>query len=126
VVGAPYINDVTLAEELNAEGLPGIRFVPVTFTPSTSIHKGQLCRGVEMVVTDRSQLNSVDVGLVLAKTLFRLHPKEFDPAKIAHLLLHPQTLQAIKENQPLERIRALWQPELDSFKERRQKFLLYH
>ncbi len=124
-VGAPYINDVALAEELNAEGLPGIRFVPVALTPSASVHQGQPCRGVQMIVTDRARLNSVDVGLVLAKTLFRLYPKEFDPGKIAHLLLHPPTLQAIKENQPLDRIHALWQPQLDSFKERRKKFLLY-
>jgi uncharacterized protein YbbC (DUF1343 family)/CubicO group peptidase (beta-lactamase class C family) len=125
LVGAPYVSDVALAEELNAEGLPGIRFVPVTFTPSASTHKGQLCRGVEMVVTDRERLNSVDVGLLLAKTLFRCYPKEFDLGKISHLLLHPPTFQALKDNQPLDRVRALWQPQLDSFKERRQKFLLY-
>ena len=78
-----------------------------------------------MVVTDRESLNSIDVGLLLAKTLFRLYPKDFDPGKIEHLLLHPPTLQAIIDNQPLDRIRALWQPQLDSFRERRQKFLLY-
>ena len=33
----PYIDDVKLASELNAAGLPGIRFVPVRFTPAAPV-----------------------------------------------------------------------------------------
>ena len=29
VIGAPYIEDVRLAEELNRAGLPGVRFIPI-------------------------------------------------------------------------------------------------
>src|SRR5204862_5320983 len=39
LLGAPYIDDVRLAEELNRADLPGIRFVPIQFTPSYSTHK---------------------------------------------------------------------------------------
>src|SRR5205814_553230 len=46
VVGAPYIDDVRLAEELNHADLSGVRFVPIQFTPTQSIHKDELCRGV--------------------------------------------------------------------------------
>ena len=44
VVGAPYIDDVRLAEELNRAELPGVRFVPIRFTPTYSVHKGQTLR----------------------------------------------------------------------------------
>src|SRR5207248_10715293 len=36
VIGAPYIDDTRLADELNRAGLPGARFVPVQFPPNYS------------------------------------------------------------------------------------------
>jgi uncharacterized protein YbbC (DUF1343 family)/CubicO group peptidase (beta-lactamase class C family) len=125
VVGAPYINDRELAEELNQAGLPGIRFIPVQFTPSASIYQGQLCRGVQVLLTDRDACKVVDVGLLLAKTLYQLHPREFDPEKMSHLLKHPPTLAAIRADKPLSEIRAGWQKELDEFEKLRAKYLKY-
>src|SRR5207253_2287461 len=71
VVGAPYIEDVRLADDLNRAALPGVRFVPIQFTPTYSIHKGELCRGVYILLTDREACHVVDVGLLIAKTLYR-------------------------------------------------------
>lgn len=125
VVGAPYIDDLKLAEELNAAGLPGIRFVPIRFTPTYSIHKGEQCNGVNILLTDRDRCNVVDVGLLIAETLYRLYPNDFKLEKIEHLLLHPPTLEAIKEGKPLKEIRAGWQKELGEFEKRRAKYLIY-
>ena len=55
-IGAPWIDGRGLAEALNARGLPGIRFYPVQFTPASSVHAGQACQGVFMVVTNREAL----------------------------------------------------------------------
>jgi uncharacterized protein YbbC (DUF1343 family)/CubicO group peptidase (beta-lactamase class C family) len=125
VIGAPYIEDTRLAEELNQAGLPGVRFVPIRFTPASSNHKGQLCGGVNIILTDRDRCKVVDVGLLIAETLYRLYPKEFDPGKMSRLLLHPPTLEAIKANQPLKQIRTLWQKDLKEFHKRRAKYLIY-
>ena len=125
VIGTPYIEDTRLAEELNQAGLPGVRFVPIQFTPVSSVHKGRLCGGVYILLTDRDRCSVVDVGLLIAETLYRLYPKDFDPDKMKHLLLHPPTLEAIKANQPLKEIRALWQKDLGEFQQRRAKYLLY-
>jgi uncharacterized protein YbbC (DUF1343 family)/CubicO group peptidase (beta-lactamase class C family) len=125
VIGAPYIDDVKLAEALNRAGLPGVSFVPIQFTPTTSVHEGKLCKGVYIVLNDRDQCNVVDAGLLIAKTLYRLCPKDFDPDKMRHLLLHPPTLAAIKADKPLPEIRALWQKDLDEFMQRRAKYLIY-
>ena len=125
VIGAPYINDVQLAGELNAAALPGVRFVPIRFTPTASVHKGELCAGVNIILTDRERCNVVDVGILLAMTLQRLYPEKFDLNKIQHLLLHEPTLQAIKAGKGLSEIRALWQPDFDEFQKRRAKYLLY-
>lgn len=125
VVGAPYIDDVKFAAELNRAGLPGIAFVPVQFTPVASVHKGSRCGGVYLVLTDRDACNVVDVGLLIAKTLCRLHPQQFDPGKLSHLLLDPLTLEAVKQDKPLSEIRASWEPKLVEFRKTRAKYLLY-
>jgi uncharacterized protein YbbC (DUF1343 family) len=125
VIGAPYAEDVKLAELLNGAGLPGVRFMPVQFTPTYSVHKGQLCKGVYITLTDRDRCNVVDAGLLIAETMYRLYPKDFNPDKMSHLLLHPPTLAAVKADKPLKEIRALWQPELDQFMQRRAKYLIY-
>jgi uncharacterized protein YbbC (DUF1343 family) len=124
-VGAPYIDDMQLAEELNRAGLPGVRFIPIQFTPTYSVHKGHLCKGVFILLTDRDRCNVVDVGLQIAETAYRLYPKDFDPGKMDHLLLDKSTLEAVKANQPLKEIRAGWQKNLDEFQKRRAKYLLY-
>ena len=125
VVGAPYIDDVKLAAELNDAGLPGVRFVPIEFTPAASVHKRQRCRGVYVLLTDRDACNVVDVGLQIAETLYRLYPSDFNPDKMRHLLLHPPTLEAVKAGKPLKEIRALWEPALEEFQKVRSKYLLY-
>jgi uncharacterized protein YbbC (DUF1343 family) len=125
VVGAPYIDDLKLATELNQAGLVGVRFIPVRFTPKSSIHHGVNCGGVNILVTDRERFSSVDAGLLIAQTLCRLYPNDFDVEKIGHLLLHPSTLAALKTNKSLKEIHDSWQPQQAEFLKLRAKYLLY-
>jgi uncharacterized protein YbbC (DUF1343 family)/CubicO group peptidase (beta-lactamase class C family) len=125
VIGAPYINDVQLADELNGAGLPGVRFVPVHFTPTTSIHKGNLCRGVNIILTDRDRCRVVDVGLTIASILHRKHPQQFDLNKLRHLLLDDATLESLKAGKPVAELRASWQKRIQEFMVLRSKYLLY-
>jgi uncharacterized protein YbbC (DUF1343 family) len=99
--------------------------VPVRFTPTSSLHKGQDCGGVYIMLTDRNRCNVVDMGLLIAKTLYQWYPKEFNPDKIKHLLLHRRTLEAIISDKPLNEIRTGWKADLDEFQTRREKFLIY-
>ena len=65
------------------------------------------------------------MGIEITKTLCRLYPQDFNVEKISHLLLHPPTLEAIKENKSLTEIHARWKSDLEAFKERRERFLIY-
>jgi uncharacterized protein YbbC (DUF1343 family)/CubicO group peptidase (beta-lactamase class C family) len=125
VVGAPYINDAKFAAELNQARLPGVRFVPIRFTPTTSVHKEKECGGVYIMLTDREACNVVDIGIVMAQTLVRMYPNDFKLDKISHLLFHPDTLEAIKSGKPLADIRTGWQKDIEDFQKRRAKYLLY-
>lgn len=123
--GAPYMNDVLMAAELNKAGLPGVRFVPVRFTPTYSTFTNQPCGGAAIVITDRDKLNAVDVGLAIALTAQRLYPTNFALEKISHLLRDKRTLEAIKTGKPLAEIRRSWDADLKQFKKRREAFLIY-
>jgi uncharacterized protein YbbC (DUF1343 family) len=74
-VGAPFVDGARLAAELNARGLPGVRFEPVRFTPAMDFypgpaaslkHKDRECGGVRVVLTDRAVCRAVEVGIELA------------------------------------------------------------
>jgi uncharacterized protein YbbC (DUF1343 family)/CubicO group peptidase (beta-lactamase class C family) len=125
VIGAPYIDDLRLAEAMNAEGLPGVRFVPIRFTPSDNIFKGEPCGGVNIILTDREHCRVVDIGLLAAKILNRWYPEAFQARKMETLLADGPTLQAIQEDKPLSEIRGLWAEKLEEYAIRREKFLLY-
>lgn len=125
VIGAPYIHDIKLAYELNKAELPGVRFLPVRFTPVDSVFKGQSCAGVNIVLTDRERCNVVDIGLTIGEVLNRLYPEQFKLEKMDVLMGNKATLIAIKENKPVAEIRKMWTADLEKFKERRAKYLLY-
>jgi uncharacterized protein YbbC (DUF1343 family) len=125
VIGAPYIDDGALAAALNEAGLQGIRFVPITFTPSTSVFKEKLCHGVNMIITDREHFRPVDAGITIALTLQKMYPNDFGLEKFNRLLVHEPTINAIRDQKSLASIKALWSADLAEFRARREKFLLY-
>jgi len=125
IVGAPYIDGATLARELTAMSLPGIRFEATSFTPSSSVFAKQLCGGVRMTITDRRTLRPVSMGIAIALVLHRTYPNEFALDKIAPLLRDPATLEAIRADKPLAEIVAIWREDEAAFAARRAKYLLY-
>lgn len=125
VVGAPWIDDLQLAAALNRTGLPGVRFVPVRFTPDASKFKDQECRGVNIFLTDRDRCDVVDIGIALALTLRKLYPADFEIDKFARLLKHDPTLAAVKRGDSLAAIKASWSRDQADFGRRRKAFLLY-
>ncbi len=125
IVGAPYIHDGEFAAALNASGVPGVRFVPVRFTPEASIFKGRSCGGVQILLLDREVLNAVDLGLALIQTLHRLYPDQFNLDKVNNLLFHTPTLEAVRAGKPAAEMKAGWAGELEAFIKRREPFLLY-
>lgn len=125
VLGAPYLDDIALAAALNEAALPGLRFVPVRFTPSASTFAGQECRGVRIVITGRDAVRALDLGIVLASHLHRHHAADLDLDRMLTLLGDRPTLAAIKAGKPLHEIKALWVSGLVRFETRRKPWLLY-
>ena len=125
VIGAPYIDDLQFATELNRAGLAGVRFVPVRFKPAASTFRGEVCGGANILLTDREKCEVIDLGITIAQTLHRLYPHDFKVEKMNALLRHPPTIEAIVGGKSLAEIKKLWEPDLESFAKRRKDFLLY-
>ena len=125
IVGAPWINGRELAAYLNNRRLAGVRFVPVVFTPSTSVFKGVECRGINIVITNRAQFRPVLTGLELAVALRRLYPKDWKVDDYLRLLANADALSRLKKGESAEEIVRSWSPALEQFLQARRKYLLY-
>lgn len=122
IAGAPYIDGAALARELS---VPGVRFEPIEFTPASSTFAGQRCGGVRLAITDRNALRPVAMGVAIALAVHKLYPRDFAIDKMAHLLRHTPTLDAIRAGKPLADVVALWRDGEAAFAARRGKYLLY-
>ena len=125
LLGAPWIKSRELAAYLNARGIAGVRFVPVSFTPSASIHSGQKCEGVNIVLTDRDGLDAPELGIELASALWKLYPADFKLDRIMTLLANQAAYDALVAGQDPRRIAQDWQEGLDRFLQVRKKYLIY-
>ncbi|MCI0487442.1 MAG: DUF1343 domain-containing protein [Blastocatellia bacterium] len=125
VVGAPWIDEQKLAEALNRASVAGARFVPVRFTPKQSKFKGEECRGVNIVITNRDGFRPVRAGIEIAYHINRLHANEWKVDDYIRLLAHARALAALKEGKTPAEITATWQAGLSEFARTRKKYLIY-
>jgi uncharacterized protein YbbC (DUF1343 family) len=124
LVGAPYINSGDFTAELKRAPLPGIDFIPASFTPITSKFAGSRCGGVRILLTDR-HARTVDLGIAMALALRKLYPEKWEVTNLDKLLVHPESAAAILAGHPLKEIRANWQADLAAFAKRRASVLIY-
>jgi len=125
IFGAPWIDAVALAVDLNRRLIPGVRFVPTRFTPASGIYAGEQCQGISLVLTDRASFNSMLMSLEIAQTLYKNYPEKFRVDKIIFLLGSAATLARLKSGDAPARIIMDWQPELEAFRKMREKYLIY-
>jgi uncharacterized protein YbbC (DUF1343 family)/CubicO group peptidase (beta-lactamase class C family) len=125
IVGTPWINGRELTQYLNARNISGVRFVPLTFTPSSSNYAAEKCAGVNIVVTDRNALDAPELGIELASALHKLYPQQFHMERMIELLVNQAVYDAIAEGQDPRRIAEDWREPLQKFQQIRQKYLIY-
>ena len=125
VIGAPWIRERDLALHLNAAGLPGVRFVPVRFTPTSAKFPNEICGGVNIVITDRARFDSLKTGIQLMCSLKAVFPDAWQTKNLNRLLSSKKVQAAVLEGKSAAEIESLWSEELASFKTRRAGFLMY-
>jgi len=125
VIGAPWLDEQKLASYLNARRIAGVRFVPVRFTPKSSVFKNEECGGINLVITDRSQFQSVPAGMEIAVALHRLFPADWKVDAYSRLLVNADTLERLKRGESAEEIGRSWDAPLEEFRRARERVLIY-
>jgi len=132
-IGAPWIDSVALAKAMNEYSLPGIYFRPLAFTPVGipgaalwNKYKDQEIPGLDIIITDRERLRSIQVMVYLLITLEKLYPEELELQDNLERLIGIQSFRhSIKNLRSPEEILKEWEPGIQKFIELRRKYLLY-
>jgi uncharacterized protein YbbC (DUF1343 family)/CubicO group peptidase (beta-lactamase class C family) len=125
VVGAPWLDGQRLSAALNAKRIAGVRFIPVRFTPKSSVFKNEECGGVNLVITDRAQFQSVLTGIEIAVALHRLFPSDWKVDSYARLLVNADTLGSLQRGDSAGEVARSFANKLESFRAIRLRYLLY-
>jgi uncharacterized protein YbbC (DUF1343 family) len=136
LTGAPFVDSRRLADDLNRCGVAGAVFVPTYFRPQFQKHRGSLCGGVELLITDEAVFRSFRTGVQLLDAIHRLWPREFswreapyefvaDRPAIDLLAGGSECREAIESGAGLEDWIASWEADVEEFREERQEVLLY-
>lgn len=132
-IGAPWIDALELYAELEKLNLPGVRFHPLFFTPTTSKYEGQPSQGVAVEVVDRERFRAVTTGLSVISTIMALYPDDFAwraPDRSGRyffdLLAGTDKIRMLLEwAAPVPNIASVWEDDLTHFQTLRAKYLLY-
>jgi uncharacterized protein YbbC (DUF1343 family)/CubicO group peptidase (beta-lactamase class C family) len=124
-VGAPWLDGQRVATALAQENLPGVRFVPLRMTPTASVHKGNACDGVQLIIDDWARFRPLSTGLAFACVLHRLYPQTWQVERYDELLRHRSTREGLQRGAAWQELEKAWQPDLQRYLEIRRRYLIY-
>lgn len=134
MIGAPWLDGRELSERLNGRKLPGLRTVPLYYTPTFSKYEKELCGGIRLFVTDPGAYRPVETGLVLLHEIMSLYPGRFEwlsPFKegrkpfIDYLTGGDRVRTTLADKDGLAALSQDWRMEAEAWKERTAPFYLY-
>jgi len=125
LVGSPYFLPKELASYLNARNIGGVRFVPISFTPTAGPYARRECFGVNILVTNREQLDAPGLGLELAAAMRKLYPLGYDLGHMNQMLMNKADFIALQAGEDPNRIIENDREKLEQFMDLRAKYLLY-
>jgi len=125
LIGAPWVKPVDLSSYLNAREIAGVRFIPVEFTPNSSMYSGEKCGGVQIAITERNMLDAPELGIEVAAALQSLYPNDYKVSAVDRLMVSKTSLDAIASGQDPRRVAEQWIDGLERFEALRAKYLIY-
>ncbi len=136
LIGAPGIDAAELAKALAQRRLPGVVFLPTYFRPQFQKHAGEVCAGVEIVVTDPERFPAYRCGVELLAVIcdrfpecfgWRPEPYEFvaDRPAIDLLTGGPELRLALESGDGPDAWIDSWRTDEAEFRRERGEILLY-
>jgi len=133
MIGAPWLDPYSLAAEMNRQGLEGVYFRPAYFSPVFSKHKGEVCGGVQLHITDRNKIEPFKIGVRLLFEIRRMSNGKFSwitPDKeeeryFIDLLAGTNRLRLAGSRQDIENLLEEWSIGCEKYKETIEKYRIY-
>ena len=134
-IGAPWLNAVKTAKDLNQFNLGGVKFEPIETTPVLTPNNAakpkyfnQKCNDIYIKVTDRNIFKPLESALYLLWEIKKSNPDNFKWREKAfdRLCGTPEVRLMLDQGKTPEEIITAWQKDLDNFKKIRSKYLLYN
>ncbi len=131
LIGAPYITQpALLADDMNRKKLPGVLFRPAWFTPYASKHKGLLCGGLQIHITNRHDIRPVQVAITLLYEIRSKYGTDFSwctplpPAVRPHIELLAGD-RKLTSDTPLDILFEEYRRDEEAFLVKKQAYHLY-
>lgn len=128
-IGAPWLDGEALAESLNRYGIAGVRFEAVRFVPENpgdGKHGGVEVGGVRLVATDPGyDPTEAAVAALIEAAALSGDRWEWREAGFDRLAGTDRLRLAVEAGASLEEVSAAWQPDLEEFRQVRERYLLY-
>lgn len=137
LVGAPFWSCEKILNYIKKTPLPGCYLRPLAFEPTSGKHGGVTCNGFHLHVTDHKTFLPYRTSLALLQAVMHVHPGEFsykttpyeyeyDKLPMDLILGSKVVRMQLEGGVPILEIENQWLPELEVFKNKRQKYLLYN
>ncbi len=136
IIGAPYINSSDYADALASLQLPGVIFRAINFLPTFQKFVNEGCGGIFLHVASRENFEPVITGLAMVKTIYDLYPNDFkwknppyeyifDRNPFDVIAGTAKIREDFEQNKPLSEIKESWQNDVERFRKKREKYLIY-
>lgn len=135
LIGAEWLDGQTFAARLNAHGVPGVIFRPLSFSPRYALGTGKMLHGVQIHISDYHLVNPADVLAVLIIELVRIAPERNlfadyllengKPSGFLKALGDRAMAEQLAQNEVPDGLLAGRSEKLEAFLERRDRYLLY-
>jgi uncharacterized protein YbbC (DUF1343 family) len=128
LTGAPWLDGLRVARDLNMRRLPGVRFRATAFEPTFSKYAGEVCRGVEAHVTDRAAFRPFATVYALLSIVRHLHPTyfRFKNDVFDRLSGTVELRESIEAGRAWLEVKRELDVELEAFRRRCQPILIYN
>ena len=125
MIGAPYLRADEVIKYVESLGFSGFKLRECCFTPTFSKHKGELCRGFQIHVTDPDSFEPFTVGVMMLDYIRKTHSEFKFREDVDFLSLLLGTDEFLKENFNAESFILRTKEELKSFSENAARYFLY-
>lgn len=133
-VAAPWLKADRTAEHLNALRLPGLQFLPVSYTPARGGFKGQAVRGARIRFTQPDRAPLVAINFYALEAVRRLAQRDLFAEAVKRGQSFAMfdkvngtdaTRTALQQGTAARQIVGSWKAGEEAFRRKRESYLLY-